>query len=300
MTTTDIEYLINDQGLADVADAALQQAPSIERVTASPVRPVHNGFKDFVRGDAYGVSEVAIVTILQAIALERPVIFLPLTALGRYQHQTLISVAPLSVQDLPGRTVGVRSWSQTTGMWVRGILAHQYGIDLSSITWRTYEGGHLEDLADPEWVQHAPADASLAEDLLGGTVDFAIMGNDRPKDPSVRDVIPDAKATAVAWAEEVGFIPVNHVFGARVDVAREAPDAVLGVYDAIAADLERKQGDGQGPSLQPFGFAAMRPALTAAARYGWEQKLLPREVTYDEVVERTTAALGVEPSRLGA
>jgi 4,5-dihydroxyphthalate decarboxylase len=301
MTTTDIEYLINDQSLAAAVDSALQTAPLINRVAASGIRPVHNGFKEFVRGDSFGISEVAIVTILQAIALDRPVLFLPLTALGRYQHQTLISVESLAVADLPDRTVGVRSWSQTTGMWVRGILSQQYGVDLSSVKWRTYEGGHLDDIADPTWVQHAPEGAKLAEDLLDGTVDVAIMGNDRPSDPRVRDVIPDAKTVASAWAAEVGYIPVNHVFGVRADLAREQSDAVLRAYDAVAEVLASKQdASSQSPAIQPFGFAGLQAAVTAAAEFGREQGLLPRPVSYDEIVENTSSALGVQASRLGA
>jgi len=298
MTVIDIEYLINDAKLADAAQGALDHQDDIGSATASPIRPVHKGFKEFVAGDSFGVSEVAIVTILQALALDRPILFLPLTALGRYQHQTLISTRELSVQDLAGKTVGVRSWSQTTGMWVRGILAHQYDVDVRASKWRTYGGGHLTEIADPDWVDRAEPGSKLADDLLGGVVDFAVMGNDRPDDPSVRDVIPDAKNTAAAWAAEAGFIPVNHVFGAREDVAREHSGAVLAVYDAIAATLEERQTGG-GPIMEPVGFAALRPAFTAAATYAWEQDLLPRKVDYDELVERTASALGVTAERLG-
>lgn len=299
MTITDIEYLINDKQLAAATQTALEAQPAIQTVAASGIRPVHNGFKAFARGDGFDVSEVAIVTILQAIAHERPVLFLPLTALGRYQHQTLISTEPLSVTDLPGHTVGVRSWSQTTGMWVRGILTHQYDVDIRAVDWRTYEGGHLDEQADPSWVAHADHGASLAGDLLNGTVDFAIMGNDRPADDRVRDVIPNATAVAADWAAHVGYVPVNHVFGVREAVARELSEAVCSVYDAIAARLEARRADSAGPITEPYGFAALRPAVTAAGQFAWEQELLPRQVSYDELVDRTTTALGVPASRLG-
>lgn len=300
MTTTDVEYLINDQKLAEAAQTAFDQAADIDTATGSPLRPVHKGFKDFVSGDAFGVSEIAIVTILQAIAADRPILFLPLTALGRFQHQTLISVSDLDVGALPGRTVGVRSWSQTTGMWVRGILSDQYNVDLRSVNWRTYEGGHVEQLQDPSWVERAEAGAVLADDLLNGVVDVAIMGNDRPKDSAVRDVIPEAKKVAEEWAQEVGFVPVNHVFGVRADLAREHSSAILHCYDSIASSLlSRRTKDGS-PVTEPFGFAALQPAVTAAARYAWEQELLPRQVSYEEIVERTASELGVAASRLGA
>jgi 4,5-dihydroxyphthalate decarboxylase len=297
MTTAEIEFLINDQELAGAALTALASHAS---VTASPLRPVHNGFKSFVGGQSFEVSEIAIVTMLQAVALDRPVLFLPLTALGRHQHQTLISIRDLTVADLAGRTVGVRAWSQTTGVWVRGFLAHQYDVDLSSVRWRTYEGGHLPGHADPSWVERAPEGASLADDLLEGRVDFAVMGNDRPKDERVRSVIPAAAQAARDWAQQVGYVPVNHVFAVQESAARELSGAVCQMYDAIAERLEARRTDGApGIPLEPYGFAALRPAVAAAAQYAWEQGLLPRPVEYDELIERTRSALGVPASRLG-
>lgn len=297
--TIEAEYLINDAQLAEAAQFALDASPSVGTATASGVRPVHNAFKTFARGAGSDISEIAIVTILQAVAHGRPVLFLPLTALGRYQHQTLVSIDELSVSDLAGRTVGVRSWAQTTVMWVRGILAHQYGVEIRASKWRAYESGHIEEQADPDWIEHAEHGDSLATDLLSGRVDFAIMGNDRPDDPRVRTVVPNAREVAASYAREVGYIPVNHVFGIREDSAREIGDAICGVYDAIAETLRGRRASTGGPASEPFGFAAMRPAVSAAAQFAWEQELLPRKVEYDELVERTTSALGVPATRLG-
>jgi 4,5-dihydroxyphthalate decarboxylase len=299
MTTAEIEFLINDKELAGAALAALESHASVSGVTASPLRPVHNGFKPFVGGQSYEVSEIAIVTMLQAVAHDRPVLFLPLTALGRHQHQTLISTQQLSVDELPGRTVGVRAWSQTTGMWVRGFLAHQYNVDLRSVRWRTYEGGHIPEQDEPSWVERAQDGASLAKDLLEGRVDFAVMGNDRPDDARVRSVIADPASASAEWAQRVGYVPVNHVFAVRESAARELGDAVCGMYDAVAERLEARKEATTGVPLEPYGFAALRPAVTAAAQYAWEQELLPRPVDYDELVARTCAALGVPASRLG-
>ncbi|WP_423183501.1 hypothetical protein [Arthrobacter sp. NyZ413] len=298
MTTAEIEFLINDKELAGAAQSALESHKSIAAVTASPLRPVHNGFRSFASGQSFEVSEIAIVTLLQAVALDRPVLFLPLTALGRHQHQTLISTQELSVDQLPGRTVGVRAWSQTTGMWVRGFLAHQYKVDLRSVRWRTYEGGHIAEQGEPAWVQRAEEGASLAQDLLEGRVDFAVMGNDRPDDPGVRSVIPDPATASQQWAEHVGYVPVNHLFAVRESTARDLSGAVLGLYDAVSEQLEARK-TGSGIPLEPYGFEALRPAVTAAASYAWEQELLPRPVEYDELVSATCTALGVAASRLG-
>ncbi|MFD4195297.1 hypothetical protein [Amycolatopsis thermoflava] len=70
------------------------------------------------------------------------------------------------------------------------------------------------------------------------------------------------------------------------------PRAVLAVYDALAA----KQA---GAELSPVGFQALRGPITAAARYAYEQEVLPRRVEFDELVEATCSALGVSADRLG-
>lgn len=297
---TGLELLINDPHLEVAAVRALRSADGVGPVAASPLRPVHKGFRAFVDQTDYEVSEIAIVTLLQAIAFEKDVVLLPLTALGRHQHQTLISIEDLEVADLPGRTVGVRAWSQTTGVWLRGVLAEKYDIDLSAVDWRTYSRGHVPEQPEPSFVTPAEQGASLADDLLEGRVDIAIMGNDRPDDPRVRSVIPDPTAAATAWGEEVGFIPVNHVIAVRGSTARAIPDAVCDMYDAVAEDLRARNARTEGLPLNPVGFEALRPAVTAAARFAGAQGLLPRVMTYDDLVTRTCDALGVDPGRLGA
>src|SRR5262245_698726 len=37
--------------------------------------------------------------------------------------------------ELHGKRVGVQTWFTTTALWARGILADEYGVDLSAITW---------------------------------------------------------------------------------------------------------------------------------------------------------------------
>lgn len=299
MTSIPVELLINDSELEPTALDALRGDPAAGPVTASPLRPVHNGFRAFINAESFDVSEIAIVTLLQALASGKKVLFLPLTALGRYQHHTLISTKDLGVEDLPGRTVGVRAWSQTTGVWVRGFLAEQYGIDLTTVGWRTYSAGHVPEQPEPAWVTRAAEGHQLAGDLLSGAVDFAMMGNDRPDAAGVHSVIDSPDTVARDWATRVGYIPVNHVFGVSEALAGALPRAVCAAYDALAERLAVRNADADGLPMFPFGFAGLRPAVTAAARFAWDQGLLPRQVEYDELVDRTCAALGVRPDRLG-
>ncbi|NKQ53172.1 hypothetical protein HFP15_09785 [Amycolatopsis sp. K13G38] len=277
-------------GRDDLAAAALEAAPGAERLD---IKPVHKASKGFVNNAAADVCELAVVTLLQAAAYDKPVALLPVTMLGRHQHQTLVTMGGLGAADVWGRSVGVRSWSQTTGVWLRGFLTDEYDVNLSEVDWRTYEDGHIAEYTDPAWVKRAPEGTKLQADFLEGRLDFGIMGNELPADDRIRTAIPDALDVAAAWAAREGFVPVNHVVAFGPGFAHEDPKSVLAVYDALAEAIT-------GPAeLNPVGFEALRAPVTRVARYAYEQEVLPRRVEFDELVERTCSVLGVPASRLG-
>ncbi|MFH8469040.1 hypothetical protein [Streptomyces sp. NPDC017991] len=286
-------------GRDDLAAAALSAAREAgsepERVD---IKPVHKASRGFVNESDVDLCELAIVTVLQALAYGKPVLLLPVTTLGRHQHQTLVTLGELSVADVEGHSVGVRAWSQTTGVWMRGFLTEQYGVDLRKADWTTYEGHHVDGAEDPSWVKRAPQGTKLPADFLEGRVDFGIMGNELPSDDRVRTAVDNAHEVAEQWSKDQGFIPVNHVVGVSEAAAAEHPAAVLAAYDAMRAVLAAKE-EGGPVALHPVGFEGLRAAFTKAAAYALEQDVIPRAVDYDELVERSCAALGVPPARLG-
>lgn len=287
-------------GRDDLASAAVSAAAEgfgmeVERLD---VRPVHNASHGFVNDQAVDVCEVAIVTMLQAASYGKPVVLLPITSLGRYQHQTLVTCGDGSVDDIEGRSVGVRSWSQTTGVWVRGFLSEQYGVDLRKVTWQVYEGSHVAEYADPSWVGRAPDGAVLQQDFLEGRLDYGIMGNELPVDDRIRPAIAGVAEVAEAWAVAKGFAPINHVLAVSTTAAREYPEVICAMYDAMSQVLAAEPAAAPVP-LCPAGFAGLRGPLSLAAQFAAEQEVLPREVPFGELVEQSCAALGVSPARLG-
>src|SRR5262249_22585011 len=140
------------------------------------VKPTHLAFKPVVRELAFDVSEMAIVTFLMARAYGKPLALLPAVMLGRCQHHCMLYNAErgaLTPQTLAGRRVGVRAWSQTTGVWLRGILANDYGLDLDSVRWVTFEDAHVAEYRDPPQIERGAAGKDLTALLLAG-------GNDPP------------------------------------------------------------------------------------------------------------------------
>ncbi|GAA2213499.1 ABC transporter substrate-binding protein [Nonomuraea monospora] len=291
-----MKFVLGRDDLADAVRAAARgTGTQAERLD---VRPVNRAARPMIAESSADLCELPIVTLLQAVAHGRPVLLLPVTALGRFQHQTLVTCGDLTVDDVEGRTVGIRSWSQTTGVWVRGFLSEQFGVDLRKVDWVVYEGGHVDGQADPSWVRRAPEGARLQADFLEGRVDFGIMGNELPSDDRVRTAIPDPATVATAWSKDKGFVPVNHVVGVGERAAGAYSAAILAAYDAMRDVLAATPRNGP-VDMNPVGFEALRGPVTQAAAYALEQDALPRPVDFDELVARSCAALGVPPSRLG-
>jgi 4,5-dihydroxyphthalate decarboxylase len=288
--------IIGSDKLAAAAEGAARAAGApLERLD---VKPVHKASRAFVNAGSVDLCEFAIVTLLQAAAYDKPVALIPVTTLGRYQHQTLVTLSDLTVKDIEGRSVGVRSWSQTTGVWVRGFLAEQYGVDLRKLSWAVYEEGHVDEYQDPAWVKRAPADRRLQADFLEGRLDYGIMGNELPCDDRIRTAIKDAANVAGAWSVRKGFVPVNHVIGVGLEAAREHSAALCAIYDAMAGSLAASRTSGP-VDFTPVGFAALRGPVSQAAAYALEQDVLPRPVDFDDLVAQTCEALRVPASRLG-
>jgi 4,5-dihydroxyphthalate decarboxylase len=288
--------VIGSDDLAAAAEGAARASGTpLQRLD---VRPVHNASRGFVNEGSVDVCEFAIVTLLQAVCYGKPVALLPVTTLGRFQHQTLVTCSDLSVEDIEGKSVGVRSWSQTTGVWVRGFLTEQYGVDLRKLNWSVYEEGHIDEYRDPSWVRRMPAGRRLQADFLEGRLDYAIMGNELPAGDRIRTAINDPDKVAEAWSAEKGFAPINHVAGVRLAAASEHPAAICAIYDAIAESTSANGTTGP-VDFTPVGFEALRGPVSQVAAFALEQEVLPRPVEFDELVSQTCGALGVPPSRLG-
>ena len=138
--------------------------------------PTNKGFKPMVREQAFDVSEMAIVTYLMARSFGKPMVLLPNVVVARYQYAHAVyraDLGNLKPRDLEGRRVGIRSFTTTTGAWLRGILANEYGVDLDAIHWVTFEDAHVAEYVDT--TERAPAGKQIVQMLLDGELD-AVLG----------------------------------------------------------------------------------------------------------------------------
>jgi 4,5-dihydroxyphthalate decarboxylase len=250
-----------------------------------PDFPVPNrGFKPLVREHRFDCGELARLQEGDDREFGLPYVLIPATVVGRGQLHTVAYNAERGTKtpsDLNGGSFGVRAYTQTTGIWVRGILADDYGVDWSKVKITTMEDPHVAQYKDPPFVIRAPESKQLPQMLIDGEIDTALIGDKFP-DPRFKTLIPDAEAANKAWAEKNGGVPINHMVVVRDSIAKERPDVVRELDD-------KSPRDGLDPYR--FGVEANRKSLEKIIDYSFKQQMITKKPTVDELFNDVTRAL---------
>lgn len=242
------------------------------------VSPITRAFRAMATQQAYDLSEMALVTYMLARVYNKPIVGLPIVLVRSSLLPGLVTAASSSSTDpreLNGKTLGIRSYTQTSGVWVRGILQDAFGVDLSSLKWVTFEGAHLDEYVDPPFVTRAPEGANMAEMVKDGTLAAAIGV---PAGEGLRSYVPDAAAAEAEWAKSSGVRTVNHVLTLKQSLV----DADPSLPERITDLFQRARGD-NGAAVPPIGVEPNRKAFETLARYAYEQKVTPTLMTVEEL-----------------
>ena len=246
--------------------------------------PTNKGFKPMVREGAFDVSEMAIVTYLMAKSFGKPMVLLPDVVLARFQHGHALynaKIAKLAPRDLNGKRVGIRSFTTTTGAWLRGILANDYGVDLDSIDWVTFEDAHVAEFVDT--TKRAPAGKQIVQMLIDGELD-AVLG-EKTDHPDLKPLFADVAAEEKAWFEKHQVVPINHMVVASLTLSEQHPDVVREVHRMLTESAAAL------PAARRFSADEMRRSLELLIGYSAQQKLIPRVFSVDELFDDVTRAL---------
>jgi 4,5-dihydroxyphthalate decarboxylase len=244
--------------------------------------PTHKGFKPMVRESAFDVSEMAIVTYLMAKNFNKPMVLLPDVVMARFQHGHAVYNAKhgaLKPADLNGKRVGIRSFSTTTGAWLRGILANDYGVDLNSIDWVTFEDAHVAEYADR--TKRAPVGKLIIQMLLDGELD-AVLG-EKMDHPDLKPLFADVKAEEAAWFAKHGVRPINHMVVVKKELSERHPDVVREVHRMLSEAAVAEKA--------PFTSDDIRRSLQCIITYAAQQGLIARPFAIDELFDDVTRVL---------
>jgi 4,5-dihydroxyphthalate decarboxylase len=226
---------------------------------------------------------MALTTLFQAREHNKGLRLLPAAMLARFQHNAMLynsERGALAPRDLAGKRIGMRSWNQTTGGWLRGILANDYGVDFSRVQWFTFEDGHVAEAKDPPGVIRSGKD--MTQMLLDGELDAAIYGAAMPDDKRLKTVVADPAADAKTWYAKHKFVPVNHMVVVTDELARDNPKAVAELYQLLEASRQAAPPKGD-IDTAPFGKETNRKALELLMSYAVQQQLVSRAIPVEEL-----------------
>jgi 4,5-dihydroxyphthalate decarboxylase len=241
------------------------------------ISPTHKGFKPMVREQAFDVSEMAIVTYLMAKSFGKPMVLLPSVVMARSQHAYALTNAKLGTltpADLNGKRVGIRSFTTTTGAWLRGILANDYGVDLDSIHWVTFEDAHVAEFHDT--TVRAPKDKQIIQMLLDGELD-AVLG-EKSDLPGLKPLFPGIATEEKSWFAKHGVMPINHMVVVSEELSTRHPDVVREVFWLL-----QQSAMAAGAASPRFDTEEMRRSLEMIIRYTAQQGLISRKFAVDEL-----------------
>ena len=261
------------------------------------VSPIIAAFRRMVRGLEFDVAEMAITTYLCARAYGKPFTAIPVFPVRAFHHGAIVyntKAGVSSPKDLEGKKVGVnRGYTVTTGLWIRGILQSEYGLDVSKVTWMLSGDEHVAEYEYPANVVPIAEGQTLEEMLLSGEIAAAIGVSVGSED--VKPLIADARNAAFESFRKTGLYPINHTVVVKDEVLQATPSVATALFDAFVAakkpyldrlasgqdlsDADRGQlaiNEVVGSDPTPYGIAPNRQILETVIQHAVDQKVIPQ------------------------
>lgn len=294
------------------------------------ISPIIAAFRRMVRDLEFDICELAPTTYVIAKAAGVPITALPIFLSRRFHHsgfQVRGDAGISEPKDLEGKKVGVRAYSVTTGVWTRGILMNEYGVDNDRIQWVVDDEEHVTSLKLPPNVSHAPQGKSLSSMMANGEIHAGFASRAgigrtgaptagweaASKDtPVYRELFDNAAALEAAWYRKTGVYPVHGCIVVRNDVLERHAFLADALFDAFETAKQQwltklHSGDANvldrdkyadimpvvGSDPLPNGLEPNRATIETLVNYAWQQKLIPRRVPIEELfldVQKARAA----------
>ena len=221
-----------------------------------------------------------------------------------------------SPKDLAGKRGGVPEFCMTAAVYMRGLLQHEYGVDLTSIDWLQGRASRMKHGIAPGYrVSQAPAGTELGDLVENGKLDFMMTANNplafRRGSPKVVRLFPNYIELEKDYYKRTRIYPIMHTVVIKRSIYDRDPWVALSLYKAFCASKDRccrmllETGSPKASFawLQPmieeeqrvfgrdwysYGVEANRPTLEALVQYTHEHGLTERRMTVDELFAPAT------------
>jgi 4,5-dihydroxyphthalate decarboxylase len=195
-----------------------------------------DGFRRMVRGNEFDICEMAITTYICAKEHGKPMTAVPIFLVRAFHHGAILVNSKAGIRtpkDLEGKRVGVnRGYTVTTGVWARGILAQEHGVDLGKITWVLSGDEHVAEYKPPANVVPIEKGKKMGDMLASGELVAAI--GVEVDSPDVKPLIPNPLEAGLAALRRNGHYPINHTVVIKDELLAARPDLAADVFNAFA------------------------------------------------------------------
>ncbi len=220
-------------------------------------------------------------------------------------------------KDLAGKRIGVPLYAMTAAIVIRGLLQHDYGVDLSRVTW--VEGG-MNDTRPHGAPGTIPlvrnvrlelyTDAMSLNDRLESGDIAAVIGSGLPKavktNPNIVRLFPDYRRAEIEYYRKTSIFPIMHLVVIKRELYEKHPFLATSLFNAfceakaiahrkmrelgtlrymlpwMAAEIDEIQ-DVFGGDPWPYGLEANQPTLTALVQYLADQALIEKPVPVESL-----------------
>jgi 4,5-dihydroxyphthalate decarboxylase len=277
------------------------------------VDPLIAAFRRMVRTLEFDICEMAITTYVCARAHGKRMTAVPVFLVRAFHHGAILVNTKAGIakpKDLEGKKVGVnRGYTVTTGVWARGILQAEHGVDLSKITWVLSGDEHVAEYRPPANVIPIEAGKNMADMLASGELAAAI--GVEATSPDVKPLIPNALDAGLSALRRNGHYPINHLVVIKDELIAQHPDLAADVFNAFAESKRRyveRLTAGQiakptdvdevhkrvmeitGDPL-PYGIAPNRKVIEQLIGHALTQGIITKPVTVEELFAPSTHGL---------
>jgi 4,5-dihydroxyphthalate decarboxylase len=233
------------------------------RLDVVKVEPQIAAYRRMVRDLAFDVCELAPTTYLCARAFGKQFTAIPVFLTRDFHHHSIVCNVASGIKepkDLAGKTFGVRAYTVTTGVWTRGMLESEYGVDPARVTWYTDDEEHVTEWVPPPNVVRLPPGESLAAMIAAGRLDAALSGAAgigrsgpptanweapaaqaiaAPSSAQLAPLFPNARALEMAWYQRTKIFPIHGLIVIKNAVLAEHPWVARALLHAFQASKER-------------------------------------------------------------
>jgi 4,5-dihydroxyphthalate decarboxylase len=258
--------------------------------------------------------------ITKHIAGNSPFVAVPVFISRVFRHQFVFINTRSGIKhpkDLEGRRVGVPLYVQTAAVFIRGMLRHEYGVDLSTIRWvqgaMDHPGTHgkpnVLGLLKPIALEQNSSGKSLNQLLEDGDIDAIITASiPEPfgRNPDIQRLFPDFRTVEAEYFKRTKIFPIMHVLAIKRETYEQHPFIATSLFNAClesrALAIAKMRDVGAlrymlpwlvadfheidevfGDAFWPYGVEENRPTLEALVTYLYEQAMIPRTVPVEEL-----------------